>query len=108
MTLLSKSAGTFFSNSSGSGNNDSAGISAGQQTLLQARVPDHLRGRVFGAYETTGTLALLLGLGVGGALGDAVGTVPLLTFGGVLWSVAGLVVRRVDTACSRTKEPAQS
>src|SRR5215210_1628139 len=41
----------------------------GAQTLLQKWVPDSHRGRVFGAYETTQALLLLVGMGLAAALG---------------------------------------
>ncbi len=40
----------------------------GAQTLLQKRVPDSHRGRVFGAYETTQALLLLVGMGLAAVL----------------------------------------
>src|SRR5215210_3207199 len=40
----------------------------GAQTLLQKWVPDSHRGRVFGAYETTQALLLLVGMGLAAAL----------------------------------------
>lgn len=62
-----------------------------QQTLLQTGTTDEYRGRVFGAYGTTLALTLLIGSGTASALGEVVGTVPLLNAGGGLYVAAGLI-----------------
>ncbi|MER3405927.1 MAG: hypothetical protein C4289_12835 [Chloroflexota bacterium] len=58
--------------------------------LLQQGVPDRYRGQVFGAFDTTNALLTLLGLGHGGALGDLLGPVAMLTLAGGLYTLAGI------------------
>ncbi len=60
-------------------------------TLLQQGVADRYRGRVFGAFNTTNALMTLLGLGLGGALGDLLGPVILLVLAGGLYVLAGVL-----------------
>jgi MFS family permease len=66
----------------------------GVQTLVQQVVPEGFRGRVFGALGVTGSLLSLAGAALGGALAEAVGTVPVLDFASVLVALGGLVVLR--------------
>jgi hypothetical protein len=61
------------------------------QTLLQKWVADQYLGRVFGAYETTQALALLVGMGLAVVLEGALGVVVVLSIVGAVWSLAGLV-----------------
>jgi MFS family permease len=61
------------------------------QTLLQKWVPDRYRGRVFGAYETTQALTLLVGMGVAIALEGLLGVIVVLSLVGAVWSLAGVV-----------------
>jgi MFS family permease len=61
------------------------------QTLLQKWVPDRYRGRVFGAYETTQALAMLVGMGLAVVLEGALGVVVVLSAVGAVWSLAGVV-----------------
>jgi MFS family permease len=61
------------------------------QTLLQKWVPDRYRGRVFGAYETTQALMMLVGMGLAVALEGLLGVAVVLSIVGAVWSVAGLV-----------------
>jgi MFS family permease len=61
------------------------------QTLLQNWVPDRYRGRVFGAYETTQALTLLVGMGVAVASEDLLGVIVVLSIVGAVWSLAGVV-----------------
>jgi MFS family permease len=61
------------------------------QTLLQKWVPDRYRGRVFGSYETTQALTMLVGMGLAVVLEDALGVVVVLSIVGAVWSLAGLV-----------------
>jgi hypothetical protein len=61
------------------------------KTLLQKWVPDRYRGRVFGAYETTQALTLLVGMGVAVALEGLLGVIVVLSIVGAVWSVAGVV-----------------
>jgi hypothetical protein len=63
----------------------------GAQTLLQKWVPDSHRGRVFGAYETTQALLLLVGIGLAAALTAPLGVVVVLSAVGALYLLAGAV-----------------
>lgn len=69
-----------------------AGMLAGLQTLLQTSAEDRFRGRVFGALGTTEALLMLAGTLLGGALGDAVGIVPVLVVQGGAYVAAGVLV----------------
>ncbi|MBA2454564.1 MAG: MFS transporter [Chloroflexia bacterium] len=64
---------------------------AGRQALVQTRAPDAYRGRVFGALSAVRGVAMLIGLGVGGVLGDAIGIVPVLSASAVLRALAGVL-----------------
>ena len=68
-----------------------AGLGVSLQTLLQGSVSDRYRGRVFGAFGTTKALLLLIGLGLGSALGERVGVVAMLDMAGFLFVVAGAI-----------------
>jgi MFS family permease len=60
------------------------------QTLLQKWVPDSYRGRVFGAYEATQALMMLVGTGLAVVLEGLLGVVVVLSIVGAVWSLAGL------------------
>jgi len=62
-----------------------------EQTLLQNGVADEYRGRVLGAYTTTSSLLLIIGIGCGSILGNSLGVVGALDIAGGLFAVAGLV-----------------
>jgi len=55
-------------------------------------VADEYRGRVFGAFGTTGALMALAGSALAGALGDRVPVVAVLSIQGGVYIVAGLGV----------------
>jgi MFS family permease len=61
------------------------------RTLLQARVPDRSRGRVFGALGALAATVGLGGTGVAGAAAGSVGALPLLDAACGLCLTAGLV-----------------
>ncbi|MFN8489826.1 MAG: MFS transporter [Caldilineaceae bacterium] len=61
------------------------------ETLLQKSVTDTYRGRIFGAYQTTNALLLLIGQGVASSLGDRIGIVPMLNLSGSLYFLGGAV-----------------
>ena len=63
----------------------------GAQTLLQKWVPDSHRGRVFGTYETTQALLLLVGMGLAAALVAPLGVMVVLSVVGTLYILAGAV-----------------
>jgi MFS family permease len=63
----------------------------GRQSIVQTQAADAFRGRVFGALGTVQGVALLIGLGIGGVLGDAVGIVPVLSASAMVRVLGGLV-----------------
>jgi MFS family permease len=68
--------------------------SASVQTLLQERVPDAYRGRVFGSLSTMVALICLVSvLGFGGALATAIGIVPVLSLSALVTASAGVFAR---------------
>ncbi len=66
------------------------GFAAGNG-LLQTLTVDAFRGRVFGALGAVQGLATLAGLGIGGVAIDAIGVVPVLSFGAAMWIAAGAI-----------------
>jgi MFS family permease len=60
------------------------------QTLLQKWVADRYRGRVFGAYEATQALTILVGMGLAVVLEGSLGVVVVLSIVGGAWSLAGV------------------
>jgi len=66
----------------------------GRQTLLQNHVVDAYRGRVFGALGAVQGLAMLIGLAIGGLLGEAVNIVLLLSASAMLRVIGGLIAIR--------------
>ncbi len=67
-----------------------AGIT-GLQTLMQLRVPDELRGRVFGALGTTFGIFTLFGMAFAGIMSDSLGIVPVLNIQGFAYVTIGLL-----------------
>ncbi len=67
-----------------------AGIT-GLQTLMQLRVPDELRGRVFGALGTTFGIFTLFGMAFAGIMSDSLGIVPVLNIQGFAYVIIGLL-----------------
>ena len=59
------------------------------QSVLQASVPERLRGRTFAFYDVVWQSARLLSLAAGGVLADAVGVRAVYVVGGVLLLAAG-------------------
>ena len=70
-----------------------AGITAfvARQSLLQTRVEDAYRGRVFGAYGASSGLAVAGGMALASGLGDALGAAPLLRAAALLYLLGGLL-----------------
>jgi len=68
-----------------------SGYLTGMTTLLQESVADTYRGRVFGAFNTTGALAQLGGMVLAGALGDRLGVLPLLNVQASVYLIAGIL-----------------
>jgi hypothetical protein len=64
----------------------------GRQALVQTRVADAYRGRVFGALGAVVGGAMLIGFAIGGLLGDVTGLVPTLSAGGLVRLGGGLLI----------------
>ena len=64
----------------------------GRQTLVQTRVADAYRGRVFAALGAVVGGAMLLGFALGGVLGGVAGLVPTLSAGGLVRVGGGILV----------------
>jgi MFS family permease len=69
-----------------------AGMVVGYVSVLQTAAPDAYRGRLIGAFGTTGALTRLLGAALAGTLGDRIGIIPSLTMQGIGYAVAGALV----------------
>jgi MFS family permease len=67
------------------------GMATGANTLLQTEAADQFRGRVFGAFNTTTSLLLMIGLLVAGALGDRLGVLPVLNLQGSMYVLSGVI-----------------
>lgn len=67
------------------------GYQVGRQTLLQSKVADRYRGRIFGTRDTTSALLMLGGLGLASVLGDVLGAMPILKVAGGLFFFAGVI-----------------
>ena len=59
-------------------------------TLLQQRAEDRYRGRIFGAYNTTSTVVLLVGMVLSSLLADRVGLVLMFAMMGAFYVLAGV------------------
>jgi MFS family permease len=64
----------------------------GRQSLVQERVTDAYRGRVFGTLGAVMGVSMLIGFGLGGVLGDSIGLVPVLSASALVRIVGGLIV----------------
>ncbi len=62
-----------------------------EQTLLQNGVADEYRGRILGAYGTTSSLLLIIGIGCGSVLGNYLGVIGALDIASGLFALAGLI-----------------
>jgi MFS family permease len=78
------------------------------QTLLQLAVTDEYRGRVLGAYGTTQSALLLLGMALSGALGGVLGSVPTLELAGILYATGGVATAFVLPRALRSATPDQA
>ena len=73
------------------------GFYVSAQTLLQSQVSDVYRGRVFGAYNTTQSSLLLVGIGIATVFGDWLGSVFVISIAGCCYALAGIlsfIIRR--------------
>jgi MFS family permease len=72
-----------------------------EQTLLQNNVADQYRGRVLGAYAAISSLLNIIGIAIGGVLGDILGVVGALDIAAILFGLSGLIaftmLRRATT-----------
>jgi MFS family permease len=66
----------------------------GRQTLIQSQAADAYRGRVFGALGTVQGIAMLIGLAIGGLLGEVFGIVMLLSASAMLRVIGGIIAIR--------------
>ena len=65
--------------------------STGRQSIVQAQTDDAFRGRVFGSLGSVEGIAILIGLGLGGVLGNSIGIVPVLSASAVLRLIGGVI-----------------
>jgi hypothetical protein len=63
---------------------------AAEHGLLQTLTADAYRGRVFGALGAIQGMAILVGLTLGAAAIDAIGVVPVVSLGAMMWIVGGV------------------
>lgn len=83
------------------------GASAGSQTMLQARVPDRYRGRVYGALSTTMAILSLASVTFSGVFAEIIGIVATLTVAGCVTILAGILALVLIPRAQRHGEPAQ-
>jgi MFS family permease len=69
-----------------------AAFEAGGMTLFQQSTEPGLRGRVFGFIITGGSIFMVVGMAIGGLLGDRLGPIPVLNIQGAGYVVAGLLL----------------
>jgi predicted MFS family arabinose efflux permease len=67
-------------------------VMAGYNTLLQRNTTDAYRGRVFGALGAVQGVAILVGTLTAGILGESVPVIPVLSYQGVGYMLAGVIV----------------
>ncbi len=65
--------------------------SSGRQSIVQAQTDDAYRGRVFGTLGSVEGIAILIGLGLGGVLGNSIGIVPVLSASAALRLIGGVI-----------------
>lgn len=65
---------------------------AGYMTLAQTAVGDAFRGRLLGLFFTVMALSGIVGMALGGVLGDTVGIIPMLTLDSIAYVIAGAMV----------------
>lgn len=83
------------------------GASVGSQTMLQARVPDRYRGRVYGALSTTMAILSLASVAFSGAFAEIFGIVPMLTVAGCVTILAGILALFLIPRAERHGESTQ-
>jgi hypothetical protein len=77
--------------------------------FLQSLTSDAFRGRVFGALVSVYGVASLAGLVIGGLAIDAVGVIPVLSAGALMWMAGGVVaLARLSPAMGETAETIRS
>ena len=74
--------------------------------VIQRRVEDAYRGRVFGASATTQALAMLAGVAVSSALGDRVGVLPVMNLGCLIYTLAGVLALALLWRAAEAPAPA--
>ena len=81
--------------------------STGRLTIIQDQTEDAYRGRIFGAAGAVAGLALVVGIALGGLLGDALGLVAILSAAAILRIAGGLFVFACMPHTAVTGTPAQ-
>lgn len=79
---------------------------AGRQSIVQEQTVDAYRGRVFGAFGSLASVALLAGVLIGGLLGDWVGLVPVLSAGALLRVAGGIGAVLLMPRDAEARDPA--
>jgi MFS family permease len=69
----------------------SAGTGSGMMSFLQLEVADEYRGRVLATFSTVGSLLMVVGLGLAGALSDQVNVLFVLNGQGAVYLLAGFI-----------------
>jgi MFS family permease len=82
-----------------------AGMAVSLLTLEQTAVADAYRGRILGAFGTTGALLRLVGSVIAGVLGDRLGIVSVISVQGFGYIVAGVMVLAVVHRIGSAKAP---
>jgi predicted MFS family arabinose efflux permease len=90
-----------------------ASITAGYLTLAQTTVEDAYRGRLLGLFFAVMALSGMLGMALGGLLGDVVGLIPMLTVDSITYVLGGSLVlivlgRGSSSSAGPRRSPADS
>ncbi|GCE28966.1 MFS transporter [Dictyobacter alpinus] len=76
------------------------------QTLIQQSIDGSYLGRVFGSYNTTLSLLVLIGMGIASALTGLLGIVPLLDIAGATFILTALIFLRMPNVTITQEVPA--
>ncbi|HKG25952.1 MAG TPA: MFS transporter [Thermomicrobiales bacterium] len=85
--------------------------STGNQSLIQTRTVDAYRGRVFGALRAVIGIAMIVGFGLAGVLGDALDLVLVLSVSATIRMLGGIVALALlprEAPDAQPAEPAES
>jgi MFS family permease len=78
------------------------GFNVSFESIVQARVDDRFRGRVFGAWGNIAGLVLVLSMTISSALGDLVGITTMLAVSGAFYAAGGLAALVLLRGARRT------